>query len=194
MARKLCADCGVEPKKPGHPKWCVECQVSRLPVETQALHARRRAALVPEGLRVSRVPASAWPPGRRWCAGCQSFPRLRDCRDSRCVPCASTAAHASALEAKYVIHGRPFTREDYEALGRAQGWKCYLCRRSSKDRRLAVDHDHASGEVRGLLCPSPDWGCNLKILPRFDADPDPAAMAARLVEYLTAPPAQRILS
>lgn len=41
---------------------------------------------------------------------------------------------------------------DYAALLEAQGGHCALCPSTPKARRLHVDHDHASGRVRGLLC------------------------------------------
>lgn len=44
------------------------------------------------------------------------------------------------------------TSGQYEALRAAQGFVCAICRRPSRVRRLAVDHDHVSGAVRGLLC------------------------------------------
>lgn len=34
----------------------------------------------------------------------------------------------------------------------AQGGGCAICGAKPKTRRLHVDHDHASGAVRGLLC------------------------------------------
>lgn len=61
-------------------------------------------------------------------------------------------------------------------------------------RRFAIDHDHRTGEVRGLLCSDDEWGCNLKVVARFDADDDPVAMARRLVDYLADPPAARLLT
>jgi len=42
--------------------------------------------------------------------------------------------------------------DDYAARLEAQGGGCALCGTKPKTRRLDVDHDHATGEVRGLLC------------------------------------------
>lgn len=45
------------------------------------------------------------------------------------------------------------TPAEYRALYRAQGGRCYVCRRASgKSKRLGVDHNHLTGEVRGLVC------------------------------------------
>jgi recombination endonuclease VII len=42
---------------------------------------------------------------------------------------------------------------DYESLLHAQGGVCAICRGFWKSKhRLSVDHDHRTGEVRGLLC------------------------------------------
>jgi hypothetical protein len=42
---------------------------------------------------------------------------------------------------------------EYAQLYEFQGGLCALCRRATgASRRLSVDHDHATGEVRGLLC------------------------------------------
>jgi hypothetical protein len=41
---------------------------------------------------------------------------------------------------------------DYLALLDAQQGTCAICGHPPKTRRLAVDHDHKSGNVRGLLC------------------------------------------
>jgi hypothetical protein len=45
------------------------------------------------------------------------------------------------------------TEVEYRVLYRAQGGRCYVCRKATgKSRRLGVDHDHLTGEVRGLVC------------------------------------------
>ena len=38
------------------------------------------------------------------------------------------------------------------SLARSQGNCCAICGAKPKGRRLAVDHDHKTGKVRGLLC------------------------------------------
>ena len=48
--------------------------------------------------------------------------------------------------------------EDYDTIHRAQGGVCAICRRPQRGKRLAVDHDHETGRVRGLLCASCNTG------------------------------------
>jgi Recombination endonuclease VII len=44
------------------------------------------------------------------------------------------------------------TPEQYEAMLHRQNGVCALCHNPPNGIRLAVDHDHRSGKVRGLLC------------------------------------------
>ncbi len=41
---------------------------------------------------------------------------------------------------------------EYAALLEAQGGHCALCLSPPRTRRLHVDRDHTTGQVRGLLC------------------------------------------
>lgn len=44
------------------------------------------------------------------------------------------------------------TVEQYNSMLEAQGGVCAICKRPKRKRRLAVDHDHKTGMIRGLLC------------------------------------------
>lgn len=59
------------------------------------------------------------------------------------------------FEKKYGI-----TVEQYNEMVQAQNGLCAICEGPPTHHgRLVVDHDHASGAIRGLLC----WGCNVQI-------------------------------
>ena len=132
----------------------------------------------------ARVPEAEWPPGFRWCAGCQSFVPLFYTTGSRCKGCASKASHESHLKRAFGI-----SRADYEALYAFQSGVCYICRqRPGAGRRLAVDHDHVTGEIRGLLCASQEFGCNVT-LRRLLND---VGMATRALDYVKQPPWARL--
>ena len=49
--------------------------------------------------------------------------------------------------------------DEYNDIFKKQGGICVICRRpqSAVERKFAVDHDHVTGKVRGLLCSR----CNL---------------------------------
>lgn len=44
------------------------------------------------------------------------------------------------------------TLEDYEKLHRLQEGLCAICKQPEVTKLLAVDHNHETGEIRGLLC------------------------------------------
>lgn len=54
-----------------------------------------------------------------------------------------------SLKAKYGI-----TPEVYDAMFKQQNGVCKICKQTERGRykNLAVDHNHRTGEVRGLLC------------------------------------------
>lgn len=51
--------------------------------------------------------------------------------------------------------------DEYNTIFQAQQGKCLICKRHQIEigTRLYVDHDHITGKVRGLLCPS----CNTAV-------------------------------
>lgn len=149
------------------------CLLRREPIDLQVAAARRRLEMVPEELRLPRVHPALWPPGQRWCAGCQSFVDLVDCGSyARCHPCRSSQAHGSYVERTYGIDA-----EQYRSLLTAQGHRCAICGNRPVTERLAVDHDHRTGKVRGLLCSR----CNHDLL---GAAHDSVEVLRRAVAYL----------
>lgn len=153
------------------------------PAYVQKEHAHTRSLNSPFPEPRVRVPSSEWPDGERWCAGCQSFVPLFYTSGSRCKSCASTAAHESRVRAVYGLESG-----EYDALFKLQGGRCFICQRQSPSRRLAVDHDHETGRVRGLLCPDPERGCNHAILGNIRD----IAMARRILLYLARTPYDRL--
>ena len=77
----------------------------------------------------------------------------------------------------------------------AQGGRCYICQRQTHSKRLAVDHDHETGKVRGLLCADNERGCNYAILGNIRGKTlaERIAMVDRLRDYILNPPADRVL-
>jgi hypothetical protein len=170
------------PKRAGVHR-CVWHWLLKQPIEVQVRSASHRLRSNPDQEFKPRVNEQKWPPGERWCAGCQSFVPLFYTRQSRCVACASRGAHKSHVEGTYEI-----SYDEYEALGEWQGWRCYICQRVARNRRLAVDHDHVSGQVRGLLCADDKRGCNHAVLGNISG----IEMARRIVAYLERPPLERM--
>jgi hypothetical protein len=77
--------------------------------------------------------------------------------------------------------------EQYEALFKAQAGRCAICTdrpKKSAHYRLVVDHDHETGEVRGLLC----HRCNVAL--GFMRD-NPTALR-RAAAYLEQTPADML--
>jgi hypothetical protein len=47
----------------------------------------------------------------------------------------------------------------YREMLKAQGGRCAICGRVPGEKDLAVDHDHVTGSLRGLLC----YNCNVML-------------------------------
>lgn len=63
------------------------------------------------------------------------------------------AKHPMRLRAAHLRYKYALTLDDYARMLEEQNRKCAICHHHSpKEKRLAVDHCHDTGKVRGLLC------------------------------------------
>ena len=131
---------------------------------------------------MSRQPhsCSKCQPGKRYCHGCREhLPIEAFCKKSgtadglsyRCRKCYSTYYQANRHDIAHTrrkyVYG--INEDDYNTLLREQGGRCAICRtlpdqgRSGRGSRyrLCIDHDHATGKIRGLLCSSCNTGIGL---------------------------------
>lgn len=193
-ASKLCPEPGlVEGQTCGMTKMkgkrkCAWHVLAGMPIEKQIHYADKRgeANRARDGhVERMRVPADEWPAGTRWCSECQSFIPLVYVTGTKCKAHASRASHASRIKAVYDL-----TQEDYEALLKFQGGRCYICRQLPQKKRLAIDHDHRTNAVRGLLCANDEWGCNVSLRRLLNS----IDMAQRALEYVTMSPYDRMRS
>lgn len=86
---------------------------------------------------------------------------------------------AQVLEySKWARREREFgiTREAYAEMEAVQGGRCAICG-EVPEKSLHIDHDHKTGQVRGLLCGHCNRGLGL-----FRDDPDRLKAAARYLK------------
>lgn len=168
--------CG-RPKMPGKQR-CLWHWLLAQSSDVQANYARRRLDQATSPY-VARVTAADCPEGERWCAGCQSFVPLFYVTGSRCKACSSMAAHERRLAKVYGIDAA-----EYERIFALQGFRCGICGNKPASIRFAVDHDHKTGAVRGILCKR----CNHDLL---GGGHDSVELLWRAIQYLLYPPAER---
>ena len=88
-------------------------------------------------------------------------------------------------------YGPLATERWYRAQYRAQGGRCAICRKASgRAKMLGVDHNHLTGELRGLLCTGSLSAntCNRLIAIYSVEDLE------RAVAYMRNPPAREVLA
>lgn len=182
MSTRVCRapGCGYAAEK-GR-QFCGWHRLDRADIDTQERAAQWRIARF-EASGVARAARRAAGPTSRWCSGCQSYVPMFYTSSSKCKACARRSARASHVERTYGITG-----EEERALYAWQGGRCAVCGRRARKRALAVDHDHETGAVRGLLCSDDKHGCNVLVRNVLN---DRAA-AERLLAYVQQWPIERM--
>lgn len=96
-------------------------------------------------------------------------------KEYRCKVCAKIKRDKNLLMSNYGL-----TTEDYSKMLKSQDSRCAICSRTDtgieRTKKLSVDHDHQTGEIRGLLC---NW-CN-QGLGHFRDSPE---LLNKAVQYL----------
>lgn len=118
--------------------------------------------------RSQMTPAQAASARRRSKEWAQKFPERKAATDT-----------ALMMRRKY---GLSVAR--YLAILVQQGHRCGICRQlntSTRFKRFAVDHDHLTGEVRGLLCQT----CNRRLGELGDSISAIKASAQRFTAYVS---------
>lgn len=175
---KTCPDCGLEKsaadfrrnaqRPDGLGFYCRAC-VSR----REKLAYRQRRERVGKPVRER----AEVPEGHKWCPGCErarplnEWGRNRRSRDGFNSYCKECWNARSARDYLRKTHG--LTLADVGRLIADQGGLCLICVRAPAAH---VDHDHATGERRGVLC----FNCNVA-LGQFKDDP---WILRRAIEYL----------
>lgn len=122
---------------------------------------------------------------RRPCAQCERNRAERffvSPRGKVCADCQRQNRRATARRS-HVERTYGLTAEQHQRLLEFQGGACAICQ-GTRPYQLAVDHDHDTGRVRGLLCKR----CN-----RLLRDVrDNRATLRGAVEYLVLPPAVQL--
>lgn len=170
MDTKFCRDCQRDLRtkaftrnranKDGLAFYCAECARSRHT-------ASRRARLGPPKTRNGQGPSEI-PGGSKWCPRCDvvlpldQFPAA-PCQANKvgayCKPCYNRLIeenreknHGSVRNYRFKLR-YGITEAEVDAMFAEQNGACGICKEAPAAH---VDHDHATGRVRGLLC----FNCN----------------------------------
>lgn len=98
----------------------------------------------------------------------------------------TTGVSDKDFERRLALYG--MTLNDYSRLEIAQNYRCAICGKVRKqlEKRFAVDHDHRTGRVRGLLC----GGCNYTLGQLHES----REWLSSAVAYLDKPPATLVFN
>jgi hypothetical protein len=114
----------------------------------------------------------------RWCRREES-PEIQFFSYNICTECHTKPNDElrNIAKLRFALKKYGMSIEQYNDMIKSQNGCCKICMKPS-DRRLAVDHNHATGKVRGLLCVN----CNLG-LGNFQDDP---TLLLKAAQYLHA--------
>ncbi len=138
----------------GHSHWCLECW----PAGRHKSDGKHTLVRPAAGVRTAKP-----------CVVCRRFQLLEDFpldkggydkRSSWCKACQRARALKQRTEkplhtwSSKLKSDWGLTGDDYTKWLAEQDGKCAICRAPSElqSKRLAVDHDHVTGQLRGLLC------------------------------------------
>ncbi|TFV77572.1 endonuclease [Blastococcus sp. CT_GayMR19] len=192
MDTKFCRDCGRHRaasefsknrrSRDGLAFYCREHLAERSARSREARRVEpRRSRFAPPGITV--------PADHKWCPDCgvvkpfDAFPRTSASRTGRatyCLPCHNERGRISRDKAGgartyHLTRRYGISAAEADLMLEAQGGVCAICRAVPAAH---VDHDHATGEVRALLCFNCDGG-----LGQFRDDPFLLHVAAFYVEH-----------
>lgn len=120
-------------------------------------------------------PTSEFGPDRRVKNGLQS--KCRSCCKEYQKKYRKSSEGRATANRRVLIKRYGITPNEYDELLESQNGVCAICLQECKSgRRLAVDHDHKTGAVRGLLCGS----CN-RAIGNLQDDPE---VLQRALDYL----------
>jgi hypothetical protein len=143
--------------------YCRTCAAADYRARREALGKVVRPPDVPEGHKFCRTCRTS-KPFDQWSRNASASDGLQ----TRCKGCISLIGRESHLRRSYGL-----TVQEVDQLVSEQGGLCAICVSAPA---VHVDHDHATGSVRGLLC----FRCNAA-LGQFDDNP---ATPRRAAEYL----------
>ena len=191
MSRKPlpCPDCGGPKSGLQGERLCPPCKTRRQTCPScgeRKLMASTHCAHCDYALRQGRGSINGRTEKR--CPRCQrtlpmeAFPPNGSKANAYCRPCYRRYLLENRAKRVYGITG-----EQYDAILAAQAGRCAICQNLPRTMNLAIDHNHKTGEVRGLLCRR----CNQNVLGGAREDPEMLRRAAR---YLESPPARKVLA
>lgn len=100
-------------------------------------------------------------PGRRYCKSCHNSRRTKTKKETNREHYRRNRLEIRERQVWQRLKDRyGVTKEQYEQMLANQNGVCGICKKPCKtNQRLAVDHCHKTGRVRGLLCKS----CNMSL-------------------------------